>query len=166
MRSIRIFVVSILALGLIYALALLLSMFNEYFDKSQPSFEMATVVEKHTRFNPFPISVLELQLADGTQHQIDVLDELAQRVDVGTKLIVAKSKGFFSKTWLQDKEFYDELNGSTRILQGFPYIINAFFLSICWYIIAKIIFASSNKRALFSLVCAYLIAFGLFWFLL
>ena len=152
-----------LALALLYALALSMSMFNEFFDGSKPQFEQATVIEKGARLNPMPVAVLSLAPHSGNPYNIDVLDELSEKTKVGDVIQVVRSRGFLGKPWFQDKDFYLYLSG-TRTIQGFLYFGVALFLSALWYANTKRALAN-RKLAALSLFPAYAISYGIFWVL-
>ena len=152
-----------LDLALLYAFALSMSMFNEFFDGSKPQFEQATVIEKSTRLNPIPVAVLSLKSQSDTPYNIDVLDEFSEKIKIGDVIQVVRSGGFLGKPWFQDKDFYRYLSG-TRTIQGFLYMGVALLLSILWYANTKRVLAS-RKIAALSLFRAYAISYGIFWML-
>jgi hypothetical protein len=151
------------ALAVLYALALSFSMFNEYFDGSEPEFGEAIIVKKSTRFMPVPVEVLTLKPQVGDKYKIDVLDELSEKVKIGDLIVVARSSGFLRKQWIQDKDFYLYLSG-TRNIQGGVYVLFAVFLSVVWYRLA-LRTSSHSTYALSSLAIAYAIAYCIFWLL-
>lgn len=160
-RSIAAFVLA----GLLYALAVMLSLFNEYFDRSEAHFERATVIEKGERLMPFPVRVLALQSDAGGRYSIDVMTELSERISVGDKLDVAVSHGWLGKSWRMDKDLYFQLHGSRmRPIQSFIYVAIASIASVYWFRLARQIQLSERHAAL-SLLPAYLIAYAIFWLL-
>lgn len=152
-----------MCVALVYAFALMMSMFNEFFDGSQPQFEQATVIEKSTRFTPMPVAVVSLKSLSGNPYPIDVLDKFSKKIKLGDVIDVVKSEGFLGKPWVQDKELYLFLH-STRTIQGFLYVGVALLLSILWYVNTKLALANCKMAAL-SLFTAYAIAYGIFWML-
>jgi hypothetical protein len=162
-RSRKVWIEVGLAIAAIYAIALMFQMFNEFFDKSAPLIEEAIVVQKFTRYNPVPIAVLRVRNANGAEYNLDVLDELASTLVPGAALGVVRKNGYLGKEWVQDREFYQFLNG-TRTIQGFIYLAFAGFIVICWLFIAKKRF-SSIAKATGSLFGGVLLAFGVFWLL-
>ena len=138
-------------------------MVNDCFDNSPRKTEEATVIAKRLRYNPIPISVVTVRNASNALYDVDVLDELAEKVTPGMQLTVARKAGFFGKQWVQDKKFHDVLSG-TRTLQGFIYVAVAGLIAVCWFLVTKKRFESIS-RATASLIAALVLGFGMIWVL-
>jgi hypothetical protein len=160
----RLWVGVVLALGAIYAIALSIQSVNEFFDRSSPTVEKTTVVQKFTRYNPFPISVISVRNLEGAEYNVEVSDDLAAKLASGATMNVVRKKGFFGKEWVQDQEFYEYLNG-TRTIQGFIYVAMASIIAAFWLFVARKRF-KSLLAAMGSLLGAGAIAAGAYWFLL
>jgi hypothetical protein len=157
--------VTVIFVGLLYALGLMASMFNQYFDRSEVHIERASVIENRERLMPFPVRVLTLQSDSGSRYSIDVPAELADKTTIGDKLDVVLSKGWLGKSWRMDKDFYIEIHGDhTRTLQGLVYVVMALILTVCWFGLARKIFPRAKYAAL-SVLPAYLTAYAIFWVL-
>jgi hypothetical protein len=153
----------VLVAGTVYALALMYQMINEHFDNSPPTTEQTSVIEKRLRYNPIPINVLTVRNASDVLYDVDVLDELAEKVSAGTRITVVHKPGFFGKRWVQDKDFHDVLSGMRTPL-GFVYLAIAGLLAVCWFFVAKKRFKSASM-ATASLIGALVFGFGIFWVL-
>lgn len=152
-----------MAVAVIYAFALMFKMFNEFFDRSSPRIEQTIVIQKLTRYNPIPISVLRVRNAKGSEYNVDVSDELASNLVPNAELSVVRKNGFLGKEWVEDRSFYESLNG-TRTIQGFIYLAFASLIAVFWTFSAKRRF-NSMMAATGSLFVAVALAFGLFWLL-
>ncbi len=159
----RLWAEAFLAVAIVYALALMYQMLNEFFDGSPPKTEYATVIAKRVRYNPVPISVLTVRNTSNLSYDVDVLPELAEKVSAGSQLKVVRQDGFFGKPWVQDEDFHSYLGG-TRTIQGFMYLAFATVLAVFCFFMARRRFKTSS-RATAALVAALVVAFGLFWVL-
>ncbi|MBX3653477.1 MAG: hypothetical protein KF686_04780 [Ramlibacter sp.] len=149
--------------GLLYALGLMTSMFNQYFDRSEVHIERASVIENRERLMPFPVRVLTLQSDSGSRFNLDVPTELADKTAIGDRLDIVRSKGWLGKSWRMDKDFYIEIHGDrTRTIQGLIYVAMALVLSVCWFGLARKILPRASHAAL-SVLLAYLAAYAIFW---
>lgn len=96
------------------------------------------------RHIPIQISVLTVRNTSNALYDVDVLDELAEKVTAGELLTVVRKIGLFGKQWVQDKEFHDFLSG-TRMVQGFIYLAVAGLIAVCWFFVAKKRFKSIGR---------------------
>jgi hypothetical protein len=145
--------------GAVYVLAAAFLMLNEHFDGSPPEILRTTVVAQSTRYSPFPIHVVECRDAAGKVYRVQVLAEVAARLDAGSQLSVVKKRGLFGKTWLQDQEFYESLERS-RIVQGGLFVALAGLMVFLWLRESRRLRAVPAGIATLGL--AFLVAFAIF----
>jgi hypothetical protein len=124
--------VILMLITLCYALALSISMLNQYLDRSPPHEIAATVDTKFTRHNPFPIDMLRVRLEGGYHANIAVLKETWSQLGIGSRIDVVEKRGWLSKKWYQDKAFYESLE-SGRPFQGVIHIgFAVLFMYLCF----------------------------------
>lgn len=155
---------TVLAAAAVYGMALIIQSCNEFFDTSSPAIDEAFVVKKFTRYNPIPISVISVRNTEGTEYNVDVLDDVAAKLARGASIRVIRKRGFLGKEWVEDEDFYEYLNG-TRMFQGYFNVAIGGIIGVCWYFLAKRRL-HSTLAAMASLLSAGAIAVGVYWFLL
>ena len=72
-------------------------MLNEHLDRSPPQHVAATVDTKFTRYNPLPIAVVGVQLADGKHANVDVLNETWDKLTIDSRLDLVEKRGLLGK---------------------------------------------------------------------
>ncbi len=105
---------------LIYGLSAMLSLINQYFDRSAPKIEVSRILTKSTSYQPFKLNKIEVDFA-GKKQSFAVLPALYEKFQVGSLIGVVGKQGFLKKPWYQDKEFYYFI-GEQRALQGSVYV--------------------------------------------
>ena len=107
----------------IYGFALFFGLINEQFDRSEPQIVQGVVVKKFVRHNPLPISVLEVHGDGASIYNVDVLDEISARSDIGSEISLIKKSGFLGKPWVQEKNFFQSLEHTNSIVGIFNLIL-------------------------------------------
>lgn len=114
-----------------YGFAAVFSGLNQHFDGSAPEPLMTTVNGQYTWYNPIPIHTVEARDAEGRVYRVDVLPELASRLEVGAPLSVVRKRGLFGKAWLEDRQFFESLRAS-RPVQGALFVAIGGLLAFLW----------------------------------
>lgn len=151
------------ALGVTYLFAVTLAMLNEHFDSSLPEMIETEVDSQHTRYIPLPVRVATVQDAQGRSYRVDVLAALAFSLNKGDSLSIVKKRGLIGKPWLQDKERYDSLQSSRRV-RGIVWSAVSALLALLWLVV--FIRLRAVWLGIGALITSFLVAFGLFLYLI